>query len=182
MRRASYQPSINRDVRYVAFTSEASNITRDSGRRHAQVFVHDLSSGTTGLVNRTQDGRPGNGPSAHPSVSHDGSVVTFQSTASDLLCDKRCEANRRDINLVEDVYVRNRVTGQTMRASRDDTGREWMEPSRAPVLDPTGRCVAFRSRRPAATDDTAAWYLIVTSVQPSDASNDGSVCNRLHRP
>ena len=35
---ASYDPAISGDGRYVVFVSEASNLTRDSGRHVAQVY------------------------------------------------------------------------------------------------------------------------------------------------
>ena len=56
----------------------------------------------------------------HPAVSHDGSTVAFQSLASDLLCVDRCHAAQRDTNLVWDVFVHDRRTRRTIRASAGD--------------------------------------------------------------
>ena len=44
---ASYHPAISADGRYVAFVSEASNLTRDSRSRVSQVFVHDTVRAVT---------------------------------------------------------------------------------------------------------------------------------------
>ena len=87
------------------FVSEASNLTRDSGRRVAQVYSRDIVNGVTELVSRNPSGRRANGPSLHPAVSHDGSTVAFQSLASDSACSDHCDAAQRDINLVWDVFV-----------------------------------------------------------------------------
>ena len=142
---ASYDPAISGNGQFVAFVSEATNLTRDVVRRGAQIYVHDLLSGTTELITRTRAGRPGNGNSLRPALSHDGQRLAYQSLASDLLCDDKCKAGQADINLLWDVYLHDRGTGQTLRASRD-SGGDWMEYSRAPCLDASGAIVVFATR------------------------------------
>ena len=144
---ASYDPAISGDGRYVAFVSEASNLTGDAVRRGAQIYVHDLVSGATELITRTRAGRPANGSSLRPALSHDGQRVAYQSLASDLLCDDKCKAGQADVNLLWDVYLHDRRTGQTLRASRD-SGGDWMEYSRAPSLDASGGILVLVTRHP----------------------------------
>ncbi len=150
----SYHPATSGDGRYVAFVSEASNLTRDSSRPTAQVYVYDLVTRTTELLSRTPSGRPANGASMLPALSHDGSKIAFQSLACDLLCEGKCEAGQRDINLLWDVFVHDRSTRRTMRASADN-GEEWMENSRAPSLDYAGHVLVFGSRHPINERDEA---------------------------
>ncbi|MBA2603256.1 MAG: PD40 domain-containing protein, partial [Acidobacteria bacterium] len=104
-------PAISADGRYVAFTSEASNLVENDNNRQADVFLHDRDTGITELVSRRPDGRSGNGPSRFPAISGDGQTVAFQSIASDLICAKRCAEHERDINLVSDVFVLDRKSG-----------------------------------------------------------------------
>ncbi|HET9371410.1 MAG TPA: hypothetical protein VFO19_14220 [Vicinamibacterales bacterium] len=144
---ASYDPVISGNGRYVAFVSEASNLTREAVRRGAQIYVHDVLSGATELVTRTRAGRAANGSSLRPALSHDGQRIAYQSLASDLLCEDKCKAGQADINLLWDVYLHDRRTGQTARASRD-RGGDWMEYSRAPSLDSSGHVVVFATRHP----------------------------------
>jgi Tol biopolymer transport system component len=144
---ASYDPAISGDGRYVAFVSEASNLTGDAVRRGAQIYVQDLTTGTTELITRTRAGRPANGSSLRPAMSHDGLRIAYQSLASDLLCDKKCNPGHPDINLLWDVYLHDRRTGQTLRASRD-RGGDWMEYSRAPSLDASGGILLLVTRHP----------------------------------
>ena len=144
----SYDPAISGDGRYVVFVSEASNLTRDTGKHVAQVYVRDFVTGTIELVSRNPKGRRGNGASAHPALSNDGSTVSFQSLASDLLCIDHCDAGQEDTNLVWDVFVHDRRTRRTTRVSADDDAEEWMESSRGPSLDGTGRVLVFGSRHP----------------------------------
>ena len=149
----SYDPAISGDGRYVAFVSEASNLIRTSVRGTAQVYVHDLSTGLTELVSRTANGQPGNGRSLRPAISGDGSRIAFQSLACDLHCHGKCQTGERDINLLWDVFVHDPSTRRTFRASTDD-GEEWMENSRAPSLDGSGRVLLFGSRHPVDAGDT----------------------------
>jgi Tol biopolymer transport system component len=151
----SYDAAISGDGRYVAFVSEASNLLPDKSRRVPHIYVHDRVTGETELVSRTPAGRLANGSSARPAISQDGSTIAFQSLASDLLCQGRCLAAQRDTNLVWDVFVHERRTGRTTRASADDGVNEWTEESRAPSLDGTGRVIAFVSRHALNDSDDA---------------------------
>jgi Tol biopolymer transport system component len=143
----SYQPAISGDGRYVAFVSAASNLTRDSSTRTAQIYVHDLVMGITELVSRAPSGRPANGASLRPALSHDGGRIAFQSLACNLVCEGKCQGDQPDINLVWDVFVHDRLARRTERVSTD-IAEEWMESSRAPSLDDAGRVLAFGSRHP----------------------------------
>jgi Tol biopolymer transport system component len=143
----SYHPAISGDGRYVAFASEATNLTRDGLTRVAQICLHDLLTGTTEIISRTKSGRPADAASVNPTLSHDGSRIGFQSLASNLLCEDECQPGQADINLLWDVFVYDRSTRRMTRASADN-GEEWMENSRAPSLDNSGRVLAFGSRHP----------------------------------
>jgi Tol biopolymer transport system component len=143
----SYDPAISTDGRHVAFVSEATNLTRDSTSRAAHIYVHDLATGITELVSRTPSGRPANGPSLRPALSQDGATVAFQSLASNLVCEGKCQDGQPDINLLWDVFVYDRFARRTTRVSTD-IGEEWMENSRAPSLDDAGQVLAFGSRHP----------------------------------
>jgi Tol biopolymer transport system component len=150
--RASYDPALSADGRFVAFVSEASNLIRGTRPGAAQVYVHDLKTSLTTLVSHTAAGRPGDARSLRPALSYDGSLIAFQSLAGDLLCKEKCAAGERDINLVWDVFVHDRSTRLTVRVS-SDVGEEWMEESRAPAMDGSGRIVVFSSRHPVGPDD-----------------------------
>jgi Tol biopolymer transport system component len=143
---SSYSPAISGDGRYIAFVSEATNLVRRHDRSNVpQVYVRDVVAKVTELISRTSSGQAGNGASRHPVLSADGRIAIFQSEASNLTCD-RCPLADRDINLVADIFRRDRSTGLTELISRGRT--PWMEPSIGPAADRTGRIVAFASRHP----------------------------------
>jgi Tol biopolymer transport system component len=144
-------PSVSGDGRFVAFTSDASNLDGGEGsNRGADVFLFDRESGRISRVSRAADGSAASGASANSSISSDARFIAFQSTAGNLACSERCSRVQEDINLLWDVFVFDRTTGITVRASDDELGG-WMEVSVAPSLDGSGRVVAFSSRHP--TDD-----------------------------
>lgn len=157
---SSYDAAISGDGRYVAFVSDATNLVHHDDNRAADVFLRDTRTGMIRLVSRGESGGSANGPSGHPAISGDGSVVTFQSDASDLACGRQCATAGRDINLVADVFAFDRASGVVRRVSVGRT--PWMEPSIGPAVDGTGTVIAFSSRHPLdARDDRDDYDLFV---------------------
>src|SRR4029453_425865 len=58
---ASYDPAISGDGRFVAFVSEASNLTSRATGRTPQIYLQELASGRVELVSRTSSGGAVNG-------------------------------------------------------------------------------------------------------------------------
>lgn len=82
------------------------------------------------------DGSQANGFSSFPSISSDGRYVAFYSYATNLVMD--------DTNNWEDLFVRDRQTGQTIfvAAVHNSANRQLFDP---PSLSADGRYVAFES-------------------------------------
>jgi Tol biopolymer transport system component len=177
----SYHPAISIDGRHVAFVSDASNLTSDRIRSQAQVFVRDMETGAIEMVSRTPAGRPGNAPSARPALSGDGRVIAYQSLASNLLCENRCRTPDLDINLLWDVYVYDRRRHQTSRASGGEA-EAWMENSRGPSLDESGRVLTFASAHSGSPEDEAhdedLFILEATSTRDATSGSSRSASGR----
>lgn len=134
----SSNPSISGDGRFVAFASDASNlVTGDTnGRRDA--FVHDLRSGQTTLVSVDSSGVQGNDHCIFtPSISGDGRLVAFASTATNLVL--------WDTNRKPDVFVHDRQTGRTSRVSVNSAGLQGNGISNIGWISGDGRAVVFHS-------------------------------------
>lgn len=104
----SFPPSISGDGRFVAFGSFADNFVPGlSMKGRSQIFVRDRALNTTRLVSVTPGGAAGNGsaPDLPPSVSLDGTVIAFVSTASDLV--------PGDTNEAMDVFVAQNLVAPT---------------------------------------------------------------------
>lgn len=133
----SSYPSISDDGRYVAFASEASNLVTGDTNRHSDIFVRDLTTGTTQLVSRSSNNALGNGNSVKPVISADGRYVAFESAASNLV--------GRDTNGKRDVFVRDRSGNTTTRVSVSTAGDQGNDGSYLPSISPDGRYLAFES-------------------------------------
>ncbi len=81
---SSTEPSMTPDARYVTFTSAAPNLSNNPNQRE-QVLLRDVTANRTTLVSRSTAGVGGNGYSAMPSISADGTQIAFGTTATDLL-------------------------------------------------------------------------------------------------
>jgi hypothetical protein len=139
---ASGEPSISGDGRYVTFVSSATNLVAGvvSG---PQVYLRDTQTGQTSLVSRNNNASvvEGNAGSTEPSISADGSTVTFVSQATNLLAPTVPSVTAGQ------VYVRNLNTGVTSVVSRDSTGGLVVgnAASSAPSISGNGRYVTFVS-------------------------------------
>ncbi len=82
----SQRPSASTDGGYVAFDSAATNLTpgADGNGTARDVFLRNLYNGTTTLISRATNGTQGNDDSTYAAISPDGSVVAFESDATNL--------------------------------------------------------------------------------------------------
>lgn len=132
----SFNPSISANGHFVAYASEASNLVAEDTNNYQDIFVYDIKKGVTELVSVSSDGRQGNNFSYEPSISEDGRLVAFTSLADNLVEG----ITHRDF----DVYVHDRETGITQRASipRDPS---WSAGAFRPQITADGRFVSFSS-------------------------------------
>src|SRR5437870_4266363 len=92
---------------------------------------------TTERVSVASDGTQGNGASDGAAISGDGRFVAFRSSASNLV--------PGDTNGTFDVFVHDRQTGETVRASVASDGAQGNGASNTPAISADGRFVAFTS-------------------------------------
>jgi len=128
--------SISADGRFVAFLSGAGLVAGDTNNAD-DIFVHDRLTGETTRVSVASDGTQANGQCRSPSISADGRYVAFRSSASNLVAS--------DTNGADDIFLRDRQTGQTTRVSVASDGSEANGESKAPSVSAYGRYVAFGS-------------------------------------
>ena len=134
---ASFVPAISRDGSTVVFASDATNLVSGDGNAASDVFVVDLATRSIERASVASDGGEADGSSSHPRLSSDGRYVAFDSYADDLVA--------ADANGSDDVFVHDRTTGVTWRASLDSSAVEGNDLSDGPDLDDGGRIVTFQS-------------------------------------
>jgi uncharacterized repeat protein (TIGR01451 family) len=130
-------PSISGDGRFVAFSSEASNLVRGDRNANPDVFVHDRATGETTRVSVATGGAEANAGGSEPTISRDGRIVAFLSNADNIVPDG---------NFTADVFVHDRQTGVTERISQAPDGSDANGQSLfAPHLSADGRFVYYTS-------------------------------------
>ncbi|MEZ4211263.1 MAG: hypothetical protein R3B39_03180, partial [Candidatus Paceibacterota bacterium] len=137
----SYAGSISRNGRYVIFESLATNATDDSLNSAQNIYLRDLTLGTTELISLNSSEISGNGGSFLnvPSnlVTDDGRYVLFGSNATNLVSG--------DTNGAGDVFLRDRTLGTTVRISESVAGVQSDGESVQDSIDSGGRFISFRS-------------------------------------
>ena len=134
----SYAASISADGRFVAFMSEATDLVADDTNGQSDVFVHDRHTHTTTRVSVDSNGGQANNSSGYPSISAHGRYVAFDSQATNL------DLVTADTNSMQDVFLHDRVTGETERVSLSTAGAQGNAGSMRPSIY-SGNLVAFNS-------------------------------------
>ncbi len=135
-------PSISADGRFVAFNSNSDNLvpgdTNAFPNGGNDTFVHDRQTGETTRVSVDSAGAQQNLSSGHfPSISDDGRQVAFVSVSSNLV--------PGDTGGIFDIFIHDRQTGETKRASVDSSGVQADGDSVHFALSGDGCHVAFDS-------------------------------------
>jgi Tol biopolymer transport system component len=80
----SKNPIISGDGLFVAFYSSANNLVSNDSNGTYDVFRRDLTARTTSRASISSTGAQANGTSTGAFINYDGSIVSFQSNASNL--------------------------------------------------------------------------------------------------
>lgn len=81
----SWRGAISYSGRYVVFESAANTLVSGiTGTSTTHIYMHDLQSGTTSLVDTTSTGVVGNARAQSPKINADGRFVVFISSARNL--------------------------------------------------------------------------------------------------
>ena len=130
-------PDVSADGRYVVFQSQASNLVTGDDNGTSDIFRYDRETGETLRVSINSSGAGGNGASITPSISADGQVVAFISSATNLV--------DGDTNEVPDVFVRSLGSDDTERVSVSGLEEQANRISFLPSVNEDGSLVAFKS-------------------------------------
>ena len=104
-------PTISSNGQFVAFESFASNLIPGDTNKTLDVFVRDLNTGTTALVNVNTNGANSLGYARSPVISANGQRIVFNGNGSDLVTN---EFNPPAGTLfVRDLYVRDLPSERT---------------------------------------------------------------------
>ena len=157
--------AMSADGRDVVFTSTAQLTIEVTGGRK-QVFLRDLAANTTRMVSVNPAGMAANGDSMRPVISRDGSVIVFESLATDLV------DGFSDTAGFVDVLARPRAGGPVEWLTRTPIGLAGGNAGASlEEVSADGRCVSWRS---AATN-----YLEPGSIVDANGVDDLFVRDRV---
>jgi len=123
----SSEPSTDATGRYVLFSSSATDLISGDSNNSFDVFIRDLSAGTTTLVSKNATGSgEGNADSSSPLVSADARYVLFFSLANNLTAGTFSGNN---------LYLRDQTLGTNYALTFSGAGSASMTPD--------GRRIAF---------------------------------------
>ncbi len=130
-------PSISGDGRYVAFLSGADNLVTTTYFPAYQLYLRDRTGAKTILVSKSSGGLMGRGHSGFSALSDDGRYLAFESSATNLVSG--------DTNMVQDMFLYDRVNATTKRISLSNSGAQADDDSWLPCVSADGRHVSFMS-------------------------------------
>ena len=129
---------LSRDGTVAAFQSAATDLVANDTNFVSDIFVHELASGVTTRVSVDGSGNEGNGDSVSPTLSKDGLIVGFESSADNFVAN--------DTNFSPDIFVHDRTTGATECMTVNGVGLIANGfGSNRPVMSGDGLIVAFSS-------------------------------------
>lgn len=133
-----YSPAISGDGSIVAFVSEANNLVPydDNG---LDIFLYELANPKLQRLLASKGGLTGSGhvPFVVPHFSENGRFIAFYNRADYLV--------PNDTNGVEDVFLHDRDTGETILVSVASDGSQGNNESNQPSLSADGQTIAFAS-------------------------------------
>jgi Tol biopolymer transport system component len=113
----SFLPSLSADGDWVAFESDATDLVAGDVNGVRDVFLRQISTGTTILVSQGPGGVRANADSFHAAVSENGDFVAFYSEASNI-------SHNFDNNGVRDAFLFERANNRVRRISVSSSGVE----------------------------------------------------------
>ena len=153
--------TISANGRYLTFHSTATNLAAADTNASIDVYWKDTLTNETKLVSSSASGAVGNNRSWYASISTDGNLVAFESSATNLL--------PTNDNAYVDIFVKNMTTGAIQRVSTSATGIEGNGNSENASISADGRYVLFESRASnlVANDTNGASDIFIKDLQTS---------------
>ncbi|CAN5153225.1 hypothetical protein BH09ACT6_BH09ACT6_09980 [soil metagenome] len=158
--------AISSDGRYVAFTSDATDLTAAASHGVQQVYRRDVTAGTTTLISVEKTGTSGGDKvSGLPTMSANGSFIAFTSGATDLTA---VSSEGHSQVYVHDQSGTNMMvsvsTSATPKGANDDSGNTGLS------MSADGRRLVFASK---ATDLTSVATGGHNQIYLADAGTSG---------
>ncbi|HEX2906671.1 MAG TPA: hypothetical protein VHO69_07420, partial [Phototrophicaceae bacterium] len=131
------RPALSWDGQLITFASNVATLVSDDTNNTTDIFVYNRQTAAMTRVSVNSSGVEGNDISRYPSLSADGRLVAFMSSAENFTTDTNGDDNG--------IFVYDRVTGKISCVSVNATGIQANNSSFYPHISSDGRYVAFSS-------------------------------------
>lgn len=151
----SFAPAIAADGKSVAFESYSSNLVANDKNGLRDIFVWQANSNKIETVSIGEGGKEANAESYEPSISGDGNLIVFTSTASNISLTEKGISNNN-------VFLRDLQKGNTIMISIDPLSRKGGGGSKASISN-DGNRIAFYSHTGTlvANDNNGIWDIFL---------------------
>jgi len=153
--------AVSEGGRVLAFSTGFSGLI-EGDTTIRDVFVKDTQTGLFEKISTGVGGAIANGASQYASVSTDGRYLAFESSASNLVTG--------DTNGTSDIFLKDRLTGELVRISTDDTGNQGNGSSTNATISGDGRFAVFESNSNNLGSSFLALGVYVKNLQTGDIS------------
>ena len=133
----SHPATISDNGRFMAFGSDATNLSPGDTNNVKDVFLYDFYKATLDMVSLTSDGQLSNGVSDSASISGQGQYLVFMSSATNFF--------PNDQNGANDVFVKDLTTGEVKLVSQLENGEQPDSSSDSPNISSDGKTIIFSS-------------------------------------
>jgi len=135
---SSYGSQISRDGRWITFISEASNFVCGNTNISSDIFLYSREKETIQKISNPVYGQVSMGIFSSPYISNNGNYIVYTSSADNLIAN--------DLNKKRDIFLYDRVTGQTELVSVNSKNEQANDDSFDAFVSDDGRFVIFKSR------------------------------------
>jgi Tol biopolymer transport system component len=132
-----FTPRLSADGRYVAFSSNATNLVPEGSGGPSEIYLHDRVAHTTICASVSNAGAQGNAYNWAPALGREGRYLAFASSSTNLVPD--------DTNGNSDIFVRDLVAQTTTRVSLSNAGEQPNGRCDYTAISGNGQVVAFTS-------------------------------------
>lgn len=130
----SHDGQVSSDGQLVVFSTLATNLYPPSSS-YGQIVLRNRQTGGVELVSVSTSGESADKEAYNPSISGNGRFVVFDSLADNLV--------PGDTNHVNDVFLRDRQLGTTVRIGLKTSGKQTTSSSGDAAISPNGRFIVY---------------------------------------
>jgi len=133
----SEYPSLTYTGLQIVFESFANNLVSDDINDKKDIFLRDLTTGTTQMISFAADGSNADNHSYRAVISANGKYVSYESLARNLVSSP--------VNPIRDIFIHEIQTGKNMLVSVSSDGSLSTHDSISACISKDGKYVAFSS-------------------------------------